>query len=334
MSRLLHWVFVGTTFASAAGLLGYLTSTDLYTTLTGVKSQQVMYRLHGLNYEPRGLGLIAAYGTVVCVAMLAQRFTVTVVFALLVDAAALFTAVSISAVGAAAVGLLALAIFQRGARVPLILAAVGCLSAVVAIGSAQPHWAEQWTEHFAGHEVGEVNQSGSDDRFTRVAVRAGAFDAPALLFLRDHPGYALVGTGPELIVVPDTEEAAKLPLYHWLWEQDSSQGIVVPPTIGVLYQIANGGAIGLGLIIFIVAFGWRSLLALATDDSVWGAAAGVFIASFFIYSVQVSTVSAIPYLMLAPGIAADRIVNCRTARRQASPSGYTVPVVALRSVLG
>lgn len=309
MERLFRWLLAVTTLAAVAALIGYLTRIDLYTTITGQQSQQVVYRLHGLNYEPRGLGLIMAYGIVICLVLLARRFSPMVALALLLDSAALFTAVSLSAIGAMVAALVGLMVFHRRARVPLLIGGSLCLLVVAAVSFYQPRFRQQWMEHFSAHENDEVQQSGQTTWFERLAVRTGPFDAPALLYLRAHPLYMISGAGPELIVLPDTEEAGKLPLYHWLWEQSSSEGIIVPPTLGMVLQVANGGIIGLGLMAVIAIAGWQGLTRLGRIDPIWTVAAGILVGSVCIYVLQASTVSAIPYLMIAPGLAGDRIAS-------------------------
>jgi hypothetical protein len=307
MLRLLRYLVMGTSLASAAGVLSRYVAVDLYTLFTGLASQQTALRLHGLNYEPRGLGLMAAYGLVLSCALLAYRRSPWLMAAALLDAAALYLAVSLSAVAAAAAGLVGLVATYRRLRWPVVASLASLWLLLLALSTWAPGWQQQWALHAGDHETTEVTQSGANNWISRLAIRSGVFDAGAVLFLAQHPAYLLSGTGPGLITLPASEVEAHLPVYRWLWNQDASAGLAVPPTIGALREISDGGLVSLALWLCMYWVAWRKLVRLGGRDRAWEVAAAFLVGAACIYAVQASTVSAMAYLILGLGLAGDRL---------------------------
>ncbi|HVF11153.1 MAG TPA: hypothetical protein VNA16_10140, partial [Abditibacteriaceae bacterium] len=154
-----------------------------------------------------------------------------------------------------------------------------------------------------------------------VAFQMDIFDACAALFLYDQPLYAVVGTGPGLVTLPDSNYVPP-GVYSRVWTPDV--GINSPPTSGFLLEISNGGIIALVLWIVQVVASHSALRLLATnrvptdDPEGWRFAHAFFLMGSAFYLMQVGF-SPRAAVLMGLGWAASRVVaeRRRAERRQA-----------------
>jgi hypothetical protein len=81
INKFLQFLLVSTLFASAAGVVNYLLDPrlSLYNLISvgnlSYSPESFGTRVAGLNFEPRGLGLTAALGTLLCLLFLSRHYT-------------------------------------------------------------------------------------------------------------------------------------------------------------------------------------------------------------------------------------------------------------------
>ena len=249
-------------------------------------------RVRGLNFEPRGLGLVTAHALIVGLALLATRTRVRATLATLAgNLAALVLSASTSGLISATAGIGALSMSSARVRRALrwVVAAGGAAAALLMIlpTSVMATWQSLLTER-----VGTTVRFGAArSLFEQLAYRLEMFDAAAVLFLAAHPVYALIGSGPGLVSIPATPY---LPISPYTREL-ALTGINSPPTMGIVLEVANGGLVGLLLWTGFVVTAYKALDGMAgrgaSSRSQWRIAKWCFVAAAAVYLVAAGFLS-------------------------------------------
>lgn len=310
--RAARMLVVGSTLSAAAGLLQFATRVDLYNIITGM-GQQILAidRSRGLAGEPRGLGLICAYGAMIL--LLGQRKLYgSWILLLIINIAGMLATYSASSLALFATGIVTAWLFFSNWVRGIVLGGVGLTAALLLAASIYLP-----SEFAAGVETVQLRmdptyklQGIAPGSFGQeIAYRLDVFDASALLFLIDEPIYAISGTGPGLVSLPASYHVPP-GLYSLIWTPEV--GINSLPFHGLLLELTNSGLIGLFCWLVQVSACWAALRYLYRNktqkeekDEAELAYALFMIGSVF-YMVQVSS-SPIWSLFLGIGWAAVKL---------------------------
>ena len=277
------------------------------------------FRVRGLNFEPRALGLVGAHALVIGILFLATRRHVRLTLcSLATTGAAMVLGGSTSALLAAGAGSGAVWLSNRRVRRNLLRAA----GALVLAGGAVA--VLQW-DRVAALQLLLTERIGSPVRygaasgwFEEVAFRMEIFDTSAALFLAAHPAYLLTGTGPGLVSIPATPF---MPVTAYTMEY-VQPGLNSPPTMGLLLQLANGGLVALILWCGFVVAAHKALRWAATQEPAaeqgWGAARWTFVGAAAIYLVAAGFLSSCWPLFMGLGLGASFL------RTQATSQARTI----------
>jgi len=313
---------LGSTMSALAGLIQFATKLDPYYLITGMGEQILeIDRARGLAGEPRGLGLICAYG--VMVLLLGQRKLFNVWLPMLVvNIAGLLVTYSASSMFLFVAGVITAWLFFSNWVRGIVLGAIALTSAIVLGASIYlPAQFQAGVEtvrlrmdpsyKLAGIAPGTFGQE--------IAYRLDVFDSSVLLFLLDEPIYALIGTGPGLASLPASYHVPP-GLYSLIWTPEV--GINSLPFHGLLLEVSNSGALGLACWLIQVIACWGALRIFTRQGQEkklreeWEFGYAIFLIGAVFYTVQVSS-SPIWSLFLGIGWAASKLVEER--KQQISP---------------
>lgn len=311
--RVLAGILVVAIATALAAIAEYLTGISYYRLFTeGVIAPTFWnLRVRGLNFEPRGFGIVAAHAIVIGVLCLAYRWRLRLAMATLATVAgALFLSGSTSGMLATAGGLGAIWMSHRRVRRHLFRLAVVGVIAFAAISAVNWDRASA-LQHLLTERVGSTVRFGvARDSFHEVVYRMEIFDASATLFFAAHPWYAIVGTGPGLVSLPATPFMPLSPYYV----EYVATGLNSPPTMGWLLELSNGGVIALVLWAGFVVSGARSLRWIVHHPDrgsrrSWTVARWAFVGAAVIYLLAAGFLSSVwPLFMgLAMGAAFMRL---------------------------
>ncbi len=306
-----RWMVWGATITAAVGLLYLATGFDLAYAINGFEDITLTAeRAHGLSAEPRGMGLACAYGVMILLVGQEKLFRFWQVM-MVINLIGLFGTFSTSALALLVTGVVAgWILFSNRTRWAIIFLIVTATLVIMSTSILFPNQFETATRIIGARvDPGMKLEGIPPGTFgEEIAYRLDAFDASALLFLLDHPFYALIGTGPGLISLP---ASLYVPpgLYSAIWTSDV--GINSPPFHGILLEICNSGVPGLALWLFQVISCWSSLRLLANPIHLkvkaydWDLGCAIFLTGAVFYLVQVS-ISPVWSVMLGIGWAAVR----------------------------
>jgi len=296
LSTLVRAMVVGAALTAAAGLFFVATQFDAYGVITGTGDYIVHTgRARGLSYEPRGLGLACAYASVMVLLSPYRGRVKAGLLALLV--AGLAVTYSATAIALFATGMLALLLLRGGRqriRVIGVLVATG-LTVMVGVAvfpnTVQPAvdsltYRLDPSQRLAGVQPNNLAES--------IAYHMDVFDSSAFLFLISNPQYIVSGTGPGLVGLPATDY---VPLGDYSGVLDSGVGINSMPQTGPLYEVANGGLVGLALWLLAVIVGAVRLRRRSRDGPEWRLAYSLFLVTSVLYVVQYSGSPLFPVLL-------------------------------------
>lgn len=310
--RVLAGILVVAILTSVAAIAEYLTGISYYRLFTeGVIAPTFWnLRVRGLNFEPRGFGLVGAHAIAIGVLCIAYRWRLRLAITTLgTVAGAMFLSASTSGVLATAAGLGAVWMSHRRVRRYLFRLAIVAVIAGIAIGAANWDRASA-LQHLLTERVGSTVRFGvARDTFHEVVYRMEIFDASATLFFAAHPWYAILGTGPGLVSLPATPFMPVSPYYV----DYVATGLNSPPTMGWLLELSNGGVIALVLWTGFVVSATRSLRWVARHQEAsrrsWIVARWAFLAAAVIYLLGAGFISSLwPLFMgLAMGAAFIRL---------------------------
>ncbi len=313
---IVKYFLLGTSLTAVAGIIELITQVDLYGLITGLEGyNRLPFRVRGLNYEPRALGLVMAYGLFMAIIIHSRNPTNRHWALIILQGIGLAISGSTAAYVAAVFGTVVLYISDRKTRRGLIT-----LSIVGFLGYLAIRNSENLASIFS---LIQARLSGNrfsyrpENVFETIAFSMEIFDGPAFLFLVDNPLYLTVGTGPGLVSLPATAYMPMGTVFTWLVDT----GINCPPTMGILLELANAGILGLGLWIAIVLISWRSLRFLSRFENSrrysWNVYESMFLVASAIYIVQVSPLSAIWPIFVGLGIGATYL-----SRKSKKPGWY------------
>jgi hypothetical protein len=308
--RLLDAVLLLALATSAFAILEFVTGISYYLLFSqGVVAPTYWnLRVRGLNFEPRGLGLVGAHALVVSILYVASRRRVRVALMVLgMTAAAMFLSASTSGLLAAGAGCGAVWLSHQRVRRHLLRAAVPLVLTAGIVAALQ------WDRIAAlqlllDERVGApVRYGAAAGWFEEIVFRMEIFDASAALFMAANPLYLFIGTGPGLVPIPATPFMPVTP-YTMLYVEP---GLNSPPTMGLLLELANGGVIALVLWFGFVVAAHQSLRAMSAqatrDDPGWVTARWSFVGAATIYCVAAGFLSSCWPLFMGLGLGASFI---------------------------
>lgn len=308
----IRYLLVGTTIAALGGIVQQITQVDVYYALTGLsRDLSLIGRTRGLNYEPRGLGLVLAHGLLLLVLLYMQRRSWKLVGVFAIHAVAFIFAGSTSAVVALVGGLAAFAwLYLKRRRFYAVLArlvAMGVLLAVVVVGTEVTGFTS-WTYNLHLRLSTDYRQDAVPENWVEaVAFRLDFLDGPPLIFLASSPLYLLIGTGPGLISLPATAYLPPLAIYDWLREA----GLNSVPTLGALLELSNTGLVGLTLWLVLGLSALRAFRSLSlvhpTERDAWQLGRNTCIVAAVLYFIQSSPASTIWAVFIGLGLGAAQL---------------------------
>lgn len=317
--QILKYFVIGTSIAALGGIFEFVSRVDLVEVITGLGYNNDGFRVRGLCFEPRDLGLLTLYGLLFSVLLYSYESTKSKLLAIILNLTGFLISGSTSAYVAFIFGALALGLYHNRACALLIKMS---LVVICIIACLFVYFESQLLDFF----ICSIDERLSGRRFDEaqnflelIVFKMEIFDGPAILFLWDNPIYLLTGTGPGLIGIPATPYMPKSAAYAWL----EFTGINNPPTMGLLLNVANMGVIGLLLLIYLC---WASLhalgcLALYHPDKTeeWLMTRGAFATGAAVYMVQVSGLSPIWPILIGIGLGADYLVQVDRYRNEVTP---------------
>jgi hypothetical protein len=318
--RIIKW-FVGATSIAALGSVVQLVSgLDLYYLVTGLEPLDLANRMRGLNYEPRGLGLVATYGFALTLAIFARSRSPKWLLLILLHVAAIALSVSTSCLFAAGAGALTLLLFDRPSR-GLVAAFVFVVLIVVMLfqpALAETSWGENWIYEVHSRLTTDKPGSAPGNFLESVALRMDLFDASAFLFLAARPVHFLVGTGPGLIGLASTDFVPQAAVWNLVWQ--GGEGLNTVPHTGLLRELSDAGAIGLILLFIFVRSSLSALLRLQgsgpSRNRAWGLARVSFLIAVAIYLTDASPLA--PIEAFLGGIGLGAVLTVAASQKPAS----------------
>jgi len=292
--RVLAGILVVSIVTSAAAIAEYVTGVSYYLMFTeGVRAPTFWnFRVRGLNFEPRGLGLVAAHAIVIGVLCITYHWRARLAIPALGTAGgAMFLSASTSGLIATAAGLGAIWLSHRRVRRYLVRFAIAVLIVGAAIAAANWDRASA-LQHLLTERVGSTVRFGvASSWFHEIVYRMEIFDTAAALFFAANPWYGIVGTGPGLVSLPATPFMPVSP--YTIGYVDT--GLNSPPTMGWLLELSNGGVIALVLWAGFVFSGARALQWAASRETAdrrsWIVARWSFVGAASIYLVAAGFLS-------------------------------------------
>jgi hypothetical protein len=321
--RVQRYIVRGTALAAVAGVLAFLLGPRfglfnfVSQGLIGPNPANFGTRAAGLNFEPRGLGLAAAHGAVLAALFWSRRRSAKWSALAAACLAAVLVSRSTSGLVALCVGAVAAGASDRRARrwvwgsLAAVLVAGGISMVVwgkgqVATGVVgQDSWAVMLSERLGAPE----RYGTATSLFEQLVFRTEIFDAPAILFLAATPEHLLFGTGPGLVIFP---ASAFIPVSS-ATEELVEEGLRSPPTMGLVLEVANAGAIGLVLWLLSAVYSWFCLRHLSVkagvDREAWRLSVPMFVAAAAMYLVAAGFSSSFWVLFMGMGFGASRLIR-------------------------
>jgi hypothetical protein len=307
--ELLRYLLFGIAVAGVGGLVEFVTRLPLYQLLTGYPTQEVANRIRGLNFEPRGLGLVMAHG--MFIGLLVRRYARDLGgWWFITMCAVLFVlTVSVSALLAAGAMWVAVVLFvpelRRSATLMGAAAALAAAGIALEGGVVAGSWSFNVTQRLSIQAIGSAL---ADRPFEALVLALDIFDLTAVLALQAHPLAAIFGAGPGLVTLPASNFIPDNDA-RWLWVGSAGEGITSLPSMGIVLEWANGGVIGVVLWIALVVAIIRCCSCLAVsrgqdEPGEWRLARGFVILSAAAYVVQASPISAYWSVVLGTGLGA------------------------------
>ena len=286
-------LILGAALTALAGIFNFVTKIDPYYLITGLRDLAGNQRARGLSFEPRGLGMACAYGLMVLIVM-PGRLSLQRLAVLGVMLLGLLVSYSTSALAIFVAGIAASWLFLSN-RVRLSIATVLlCMAGLIALAPLvvpqQFAVAVQSVQQRLDPSSRPFSEK-PDDLVEAIAFRMDSFDASALLFLWAQPAYALIGTGPGMMLLPASEYVPP-GVYRLMYPPE--RGLDGLPTHGPLFEVANSGILGLGLWLFQVWICYTALRRLARKQTEpttaihWRFGRNIFLIGTVFYIIQMS----------------------------------------------
>lgn len=309
-------IILGASVTALAGIFNFITKIDPYFMITGLRDLAGNQRARGLSFEPRGLGMACAYGLMVLVVM-PGRLSLRRLVLLGLTLIGLLVSYSTSALAIFVAGLVASWLFLSN-RVRLTIASVLlCMAVLIALAPLvvpqQFEVAVQSVQQRLDPSRRPLSEA-PDNLGEAIAFRMDSFDASALLFLWDQPVYALIGTGPGMMLLPASEYVPP-GIYRLMYPPE--RGLDGLPSHGLLFEVANSGLLGLALWLFQVCACYVALRGLARKHTNpeaatdWRFGRNIFLIGTVFYVIQMSLNSPVWSVILGIGWAATAVVAQR-----------------------
>lgn len=311
----LRMVLVGSTIAALAGLLEFVTRFDWYGNITGLVPMNYPYRMRGFNFEPRGLGLIAVQGMLICLVLYSWRRTGRMLALAGLHAIALFLSGSTSAIAVFLFAAFALFITDPRYRASMYKPFLVIAGAIGLLIVTQPQYLKTYVENaLLRLTTDRIEEEGRPDTpIGNLSARMDILDGPPVLFFAANPGYILTGTGPGLMSLP---AAAYIPPAAF-YDEVRELGVNSPPTSGLLLEVANAGLVGFALWCVIYGTSLRAFGRLVRTKRPewrdWASARSAYAAIGASYLVQ-GSVSPIWPIFMGLGLGAACIARRRPRR--------------------
>ncbi len=329
--RFISWFIGGTTIAAIGGIAQWATGCDLYALLTGTPELGLDYRMRGLNYEPRGLGLITGQGLLVCLALWGRQRSWKWLALVGIHALGLFVSVSTSGLFVVAAGLVPLLALDAAIRKSVIVICAMILALWGAWSYIAPRndFADSWSENVGLRLAAEKTGTAPQTKLEELALHLDIFDAAAFMFLASRPLMLLTGAGPGMSGLASTDYLPSADLFRWVDAEGA--GINTVPHMGILRELCDAGLVGLSLLVIFLAASGRALRTLSTPKreraADWQLARVVFWVMTAIYFVQGSPLSGAPSIFLAIGLAATWLAPVPSAAATAKIGGALRPAI-------
>lgn len=321
----------GTTIAAIGGIAQSTTGCDLYALLTGTPELGLDYRMRGLNYEPRGLGLIAGQGLLVCLALWGRQRSWKWLALVGIHALGLFVSVSTSGLFVVAAGLVPLLVLDAATRksVMVVCAMILALWGAWSYLAPRNDFADSWSENVGLRLAAEKTGTAPQTKLEELALHLDIFDAAAFVFLASRPAMLLSGAGPGMSGLASTDYLPSADVFQWVDAEGA--GINTVPHMGLLRELCDAGLVGLSLLaVFLAASGraLRNLSAFRRERAAeWQLARVVFWIMTAVYFVQGSPLSAAPSIFLAIGLAATWLAGVPAGSATAKMAGAMRPAI-------
>ena len=289
LHRLFRYLLIGTSIAAAGVLLEWITEIDFFSILVPDSPDWTSIgRLRGFHGEPRTVGQLCTFGLLLLMGLHGlgwKRIPLLVLHGM----ALAFTA-STSALLTLVCGTILLVLGAgigrwRTLALILVLTATGWFVASP-FGSGL---VDTWAPHVSARLSGE-NYLGADEGIgNAIASRLEVFDASALLFLWNNPGYFLFGAGPGLVSLPASAYVPNGVAYEIYGDRIDSV-----PHMGFFLILADCGIVGIALWFMTVGVGYKRLNDHATKHSggrqPWLEARSFFLVISGLYLLQASPI--------------------------------------------
>lgn len=300
-------LIVGSVLTASFGAISlFKADLDFYNLITGLRyiNLVVMARSRGLSFEPRGLGMACVYGILILL-IYPSRLSVKKIFALATCTLGFVAAFSTSSLALLAGGIASswYRLPQR-ARITVSIGIIVCtLFGSVSynlfptrLGTGIDNILVRVVPSKRLERLGGVSPKNFAET---IAFQMDGFDASALLFLANHPIYAITGTGPTMVYLPASNYL--LPGAYTAAYRDV--GINSPPTLGLLLELANSGILGIVLwfVQVLSCYGALYTLSKRQKTPMWKMGRTFFLIGTIFYLIQVSQTSPIWNLILAIG---------------------------------
>jgi hypothetical protein len=318
-------IVFGATVTALAGLVTIASpTTDLYYTITGLRYLNGADRPRGLSFEPRGLGQACAYGLMVLLVYPGRTSRPRLV-AVVINLLGLLISYSTSAFALFVAGVATLWLFLTR-RVRLALLGLLLLAGAMLVTGdlVAPERFEAAAAVVQEHLDPTIRLRGAfaENFGQEIAYRLDSFDASAVLFLLANPQFALIGTGPGMMMLPASDYIPP-GLFTLMYGDTGLDGL---PTLGPLLEISNGGLISLAAWLVQVLSCWAALRTLAARRGsdgvgpVWSFGQALFLVGVVFYVVQTSITSPVWSVILGIGWAASATLDDEQRPRAAADS--------------
>lgn len=300
-------LIIGSTISAAFAALTLVSpGFDAYFSITGLRAlgEVGLLRARGLSFEPRGLGMACAFGIIFLLVYPGRHGWRRSVL-MLINLVGLLVSISASAIALLLVGIAAafLVPSSQAVRVRIVGLTCAAIVLVIAVAALFPDRVTAGIDTL-GYRLSDARTQGvvPINLAEGIAFRLDSFDASTLLFFASNPTHAVFGAGPGMVMLPATSYVPP-GVFTFLYAQRGLDGL---PTLGVLFEMANGGFISLALWFLQVASCSYALWVCArVIGGDWTVARTVFLVGVAAYLVQVSPTSPVWSLFLGIGWAAS-----------------------------
>ncbi len=306
---IIYYLIAGTTVSALSIVFQQVTRLDIYYLLTGLGIDLSMIdRARGLNFEPRGAGLIMTHGILLSIAIQFQHKSRSSYWLISLYFISFLFAASASATVALAISLVVLISFNFSDK------KIGPIFNLTFLGGIVFLFFSTILidTPFFNNLDSKLSTSNNSDLIPTnwiesIAYKMDIFDSASFIFLASNPFYILMGTGPGLISLPASDFIPNSANAQWA----TVDGINSLPSMGWLLEMSNVGLVGL---MSLLIFGFRTLKIFSDMEKLYPLKQDVlrlgrnaFLVGFVIYLVQASAISSLLSVFLGMGLGAAEL---------------------------